>query len=285
MLHSKKLFSFLLVGNLIACAIPQPGDKVVTKSVDAQLSMESPKSPQLVSEEYDSEISLPVSKKFQFSLCLKSSISEVEILKSDVVILTTDSETKNLNLDQNLCVQWEESISTLNKTEETLEISRQLEIKEKFKKPLLVLFSINPWTNEAKIISESESTKVDKTFAKSEKSSLELGFENLDLKVEKKSSGQFSLSLSGTPTLDGELLRYGKLVGEIIINKKRLELRGLVRDGFVDLKAKDNQFSCDAGVAQIEIRLKALTQKHSITIFQETHDLKACDQLEGSYSL
>lgn len=291
MLHSKKIISLLLITNLLACAIPQPENKTVTQSVDVNLVMESAKEPEVLSEEIDSEISLPVSKKFQFNVCLKSSAPEVTIDSTDLVILTTDSETKNLNLDKDFCVQWQESISMTAKTEsKSIEISRKLEIKEKFKAPLEVQFVVNPFTNESKVVRPDENKQDTRLLEKMQKSAIaesyELGFESLTVKIEKKSEGQFALQVSGAPTVNGEVLRYGRLQGQVTVNKKVLAAQGSVRDGSLQLTLKDNLFSCSSSESvKIEIQLGALTKKHSIKPFQENHDLKTCDVLEGTHSL
>lgn len=303
MLNSKHILTFAALSTLVACAIPEPGKKEITQKVAGpQLELsESQQSTKVLSEEYDSEISISIGKKLQLSVCLKSSDPSKSIVAGDSVVLNGTSETRTLKADAAGCVQWQESVSATEGTElKKMDIRRNFEMKEKFSNTLDVVVSTNFETDETSVTTADKAPttppegKMTLDKAKIAKE-YDLGFEALALSVTKKSDGTRSLSLQGSPTLGGEVLRYARLQGQLVLSVstdgktqtvlKTLKVKGGVREGSLALKIEDNQFKCDQGQISLKIQLSALSKRHSVKPLEETHVLKSCAELEGNIEL
>jgi hypothetical protein len=98
------------------------------------------------------------------------------------------------------------------------------------------------------------------------------------------------LSLQGAPTINGEVLKYGKIQGQLIINTKKgalqtIPVQGKIRDGSLDLQAQDLRITCHGEMLYLTVELAAISRKHSINSFSEKHSLNVCEKLEGKYEL
>lgn len=303
MLNSKNILILAALSTLVACAIPEPGKKDITQKVAGpQLELsESQQDLKVLSEEYDSEISIPVGKKLQVSVCLKSSDPSKSIAAGDAVVLNGANETRTLKADAAGCVQWQESVIETEGMEiKKMDIRRQFEMKPAFSNTLDVVVMTNFETDETTVVTADKvptATPEGKMTLDKVKNleGYELGFESLLLKVVKKADGTRSLSLEGSPTLNGEVLRYARLHGQLVLSTstdgktqtvlKTLKVKGGVRDGALSLKVEDNQFKCDQGQITLEIQLSALSKRHSVKPLRETHVLKSCAELEGTLDL
>lgn len=307
MSNFKRSLTYTAVSSLtllaIACAIPEPGQKeIAKKEAGPQLQLSSSQEQaKLISEDFDSEIAIATGKKVQFTVCLQSNDSSKQVSAGDIVVMSSNTETRDLKASTNGCVSWQESVETINT--KVIELKRKFEIKDKFSNALDVMIQWNMASGESSV--EIASNKPAPPASAQEKITLldqkateayELGFESLTLKAEKKADDSRSFSLEGTPTLEGELLRYAKVKGHLIFsvstdgkNRKPLQtmnVEGRVRDGLLSLKKIDNnQLKCDQGQIFLEVQLSALSKKHNVKTFRELHALKSCSELEGAIEL
>lgn len=302
MYQSKKIFTLILAFNFLACAIPEPEKK----SLETKVEIETPKlllaessDPQFKADEYDSEISIAIAKRIQFEVCLNSNRPDLAKVEAGAdVTLHLDSESRVLKADDKSCVQWEESVAFDSQKEE-MTLSRKLEIKDKFDKPLEVQFQILPNKNKAFLLSNEKFKTQEKLSldVKNEDDSveqLELGFETLELdaKVESKKA---TLVLTGSPTLNGESLQYGKIKAQLVLFKvkndktevigKSSVQEGQIKDGLLNLTTQINLASCDQDALFVDIRVMAKSKKFTIQKFREIHSIPSCSGLNGKLKL
>ena len=308
MSNFKLILSLFATSTLVACAIPEPGKKEIAIKQDGpQLELsDSQFKSKMLSEEYDSEIAVATAKKYQLGICLQGNPSTNTIAEGDVVTLTSDSETRSLKADRNSCIRWQESIEAGQENDKKIiEISRKVNLEKKFSNTLDLIISIHSLTGESTVrladskLVASETAqlnvnKSDETLAVATEG-LELGFETLAVKVSKTADLTYSLAFEGMATLNGEILRYGRVQGKIIITNsqdgksetvlKTLDVKGSIKDGALALQIEDNKLSCVQGQISLEVQLAAVSKKYSIKPFRELHALKACASLEGSFNL
>ena len=309
--------SILCLSFLASCSLPQPQDS--KDSGNSATFFIEKASVASISQQLDPKISIPVSKSFNFTACLKDNQFSKAVIRHEFSI-QGGSAPQAATSDANGCIVWNEQI-TYNHLAPAkfIEVQRSLETHGFQKGQRKISYAINPWEDKGYSLLDTKLTDYVKlsesadSFTGKNAVLAPLSMEDMILTVTEDSISEkgvnLSISLSGPVSLAilktaGHLvyepLTFGQFEAEISLisslseNKKTriralsapVRVRGQIAANVLSLKTNIILGPLTKyGQVQLGLRLKAVETTLPISQYEAVYPIAEYDQIKGKFVL